>query len=977
MNPPNDNPKPLEKTYDPHALEEGIYQTWEQGGEHPPNEKAGYFAPRGTGPAYCIMIPPPNVTGSLHMGHAFQDTIMDALIRYHRMRGYNTLWQAGTDHAGIATQMVVERQLELEGKKRHDLGLTPDEARKAFLQRVWKWKEESGGMITRQLRRMGASLDWSRERFTMDEGLSHAVTEVFVRLYEEGLIYRGKRLVNWDPVLQTAVSDLEVISEEEAGHLWHIRYPIVGSKDSLVVATTRPETMLGDAAVAVHPDDKRYGKLIGKKIKLPLTGREIPIIADEYVDPEFGSGCVKITPAHDFNDYQVAIRHKLPFFVIFTPDARIISDKDWPAYHKLYRRHDMSGITNVIDMAVDIGIPEHYRGLDRFEARKQIVADLKEQGLLEKVQDHKLMVPRGDRTGAVIEPYFTDQWYVKVAPLAAEAVKAVEDGRIRFVPENWSKTYFEWMRNIQDWCISRQIWWGHRIPAWYDDQGNLYIGRSEEEVRKKHKLDPKLSLKQDEDVLDTWFSSALWPFSTLGWPEQTPELKTFYPTSVLVTGFDIIFFWVARMIMMGLKFTGEVPFREVYIHGLVRDAHGQKMSKSKGNILDPLDLIDGIGVGELVIKRTTGLMQPALAGRIADATRKEFPNGIPAYGTDALRFTFASLATQGRDIKFDLGRIEGYRNFCNKLWNAARYVLMNTEGYDCGQQNNEVELNVADRWIISRLQQVEADMEFHFKEYRLDLAAQTIYAFVWDEYCSWYVELSKVVLTSAESNPPALRGTRRTLARVLEVILRLLHPITPFITEAIWQKVAPLAGKKDDSIMLQPYPKSHPEKIDPAAIKEMGWVMAVITGVRNIRGEMDIAPSKPLTVLLQNGSDRDREYLQMNKPYLTGLARLESIKWLESGEEPPESAVALVGNMKVLLPLSGLINKQEEFLRLTRELEKIQKDLRRSEGKLANPSFSQRAPQEIVEQEHKRIAEFKAAEKNLWEQLNKIRGLPD
>jgi valyl-tRNA synthetase len=783
----------------------------------------------------------------------------------------------------------------------------------------------------------------------MDEGLSRAVTEVFVRLYEEGLIYRGKRLVNWDPVLHTAVSDLEVVSEEETGHLWHIRYPLAGGSGHLTVATTRPETMLGDAAVAVHPDDKRYRKWIGKKIKLPLTGREIPIVADEYVDPEFGSGCVKITPAHDFNDYEVGKRHNLPLINIFTSDAHI----------------DLPG--------------SDYHGLDRFEARKRIVADLKQQGLLEKVQDHKLMVPRGDRTGAVIEPYLTDQWYVNVAPLAAEAIKVVEDGRIRFVPENWSKTYFEWMRNIQDWCISRQIWWGHRIPAWYDDHGNFYVARSEEEVRKKHKLDLKANLKQDEDVLDTWFSSALWPFSTLGWPDKTPELKTFYPTSVLVTGFDIIFFWVARMIMMGLKFTGEVPFREVYIHGLVRDAHGQKMSKSKGNVLDPLDLIDGIDLESLVKKRTTGLMRPEDAPKIEKATRKDFPAGIPAYGTDALRFTFASLATQGRDIKFDLGRIEGYRNFCNKLWNAARYVLMNTEGTKAaatGQQDDDVELNIADRWIVSRLQQVEADMEPHFKEYRLDLAAQTIYAFVWDEYCSWYVELSKVILTSPQSTAPALRGTRRTLVRVLEAILRLLHPITPFITEAIWQKVAPLAGKTGDSIMLQPYPQTQPEKIDPTAIEEMRWVMAVITGVRNIRGEMDIAPAKALTALLQNGTEKDREYLQRNKHYLTGLARLEAMQWLAPGEEPPESAIALVGNMKVLLPLGSLINKQTELERLNKEMEKIQKDLSKAQSKLANADFIQRAPNTVVEQETRRVQEFEMALRNLKAQHRKVEALP-
>jgi valyl-tRNA synthetase len=969
--------KQFAKTYDPHALEQRLYARWEAN---------GYFKPAGQGVPYCIAIPPPNVTGSLHMGHAFQDTLMDALIRYHRMRGDNTLWQAGTDHAGIATQMVVERMLEAEGKSRHDLG------REAFLRRVWQWKAQSGGRITEQLRRMGASLDWSRERFTMDEGLSHAVIEVFVRLYEEGLIYRGKRLVNWDPVLHTAVSDLEVISEEEHGHLWHIRYPLVDGSGHLVVATTRPETMLGDAAVAVHSGDERYKHLVGQLVELPLTGRHIPIIADDYVDPEFGTGCLKITPAHDFNDYEVWQRHRdhtqlqaVPhtgLINIFTVDACVKASEldDFTFGHRALHRGgamlaDEHGIAGPATYTL---MPEAYRGLDRFEARKRIVADLQRNGLLERTEDHKLMVPRGDRTGAVIEPYLTDQWYVRVEPLAKPAIEAVEKGDIRFVPDNWTKTYFEWMHNIQDWCISRQIWWGHRIPAWYDDAGEVYVGRSEAEVRKQHNLGNDVLLTQDPDVLDTWFSSALWPFSTLGWPEQTPAFKSFYPTSVLVTGFDIIFFWVARMIMMGLKFNGDVPFHEVYVHGLVRDAEGQKMSKSKGNILDPLDLIDGIDLPSLIAKRTGGLMQPHLAQKIEHATRKQFPEGIPAYGTDALRFTFASLATQGRDIRFDTGRIQGYRNFCNKLWNAARYVLINTEGQDCGQSKEEVALTDADRWIISRLQQVEAQVERAISEYRFDLMANAVYAFIWDEYCSWYLELSKVTLTDPASPPERLRGTRRTLVRVLEALLRLLHPIMPFITEEIWQAIAPLASKQGETIMLQPYPKPEPAKIDHEAIAQIEWIKDVVTGVRNIRGEMDIAPGKRLPAKLQDGTVTDRKRFEQSATWVMTLAGLASLDWMDANEvlESNATATALVGQMKVLVPFGSLIDKQAEEQRLLREREKLEQNLTRARAKLANPSFVERAPKNIVEQEQRRAADFEAKVTELDKQLARIRDLP-
>jgi valyl-tRNA synthetase len=920
----------MEKIYNPHTIEQHWYQIW---------ERNGYFAPQGQGKPYCIMIPPPNVTGTLHMGHAFQDALMDTLIRYHRMLGDNTLWQPGTDHAGIATQMVVERQLHTEHKTRHDLG------RDDFLQKVWEWKRQSGDKITKQLRRMGASVDWERERFTMDEGLSHAVREVFVRLYEEELIYRGKRLVNWDPVLHTALSDLEVMAGEEKGYLWHIRYPLTDGLGFLTVATTRPETMLGDTAVAVHPDDKRYQALIGKHVELPLTGRTIPIIEDDYVDPEFGSGCVKITPAHDFNDYVIGQRHGLAMINIFTIDAKINENA-----------------------------PLAYRNMDRYEARDQIIDDLRARGFLEGIDEHKLMVPRGDRSHAIIEPYLTDQWYVKIAPLAEAAIKAVEDGRIQFVPDSWRKTYFEWMHNIEDWCISRQLWWGHRIPAWYDDKGNVYVAHSENEVRKKYTLGENIPLIQDEDVLDTWFSSALWPFSTLGWPDDSEALQTFYPTSVLVTGFDIIFFWVARMIMMGLKFMHDVPFRQVYIHGLVRDAEGQKMSKSKGNVLDPIDLIDGIDLDSLVKKNVAGLMQPQMAKQIEKTTRAHYPHGIPAFGTDALRFTFIALASTGRDIKFDLNRIEGYRNFCNKLWNAARFVLMNTADEHTGVDGSPITLSVADRWISSRLQNLVSDVTRQLDNYRFDLAAKAIYDFTWHDYCDWYLELAKTILQSEQSSSESRRGTRQTLVTTLEALLRIAHPMMPFITEEIWQQVAPLTGHRGDTILLQPYPIVDMPRIDQAATDELEWIKTFIMGVRRIRAEMDIPPGQALPVLLQNWRNKDKQFYDRNEMFISKLAKLANTTWL-SESQPPESATALVGEMKILIPLAGLIDKDAELARLDKELGKIRSNLARSEAKLNNVNFLQRAPATVVAKERTRVEEMRLSLQQLEDQANRIRAL--
>ncbi len=913
----------MQDKYRPRDLESRHYERW---------EKANWFRPATQGDAYCIMIPPPNVTGTLHMGHAFQDTIMDALTRYHRMLGRQTLWQVGMDHAGIATQMVVERQLNAKDQTRHDLG------RDAFVEEVWRWKEQSGGTIAHQLRRMGASVDWEHDRFTMDEGLSEAVAEVFINLYREDLIYRGKRLVNWDPVLRTALSDIEVLSEEENGHLWHFRYPLASGAGHLTVATTRPETMLGDTAVAVNPDDPRYKDLVGQSIRLPLTDRLVPIIADDYVDAEFGTGAVKITPAHDFNDYEMGQRHDLDVINVLADDA-----------------------------SMNDSVPAAYRGLDRFAARKKIVADLDALGLLEKVDEHKLMVPRGDRSQAVVEPYLTDQWYVKIQPLADPAIKAVESGDIRFVPENWSKTYFEWMNNIQDWCISRQLWWGHRIPAWYDDTGNVYVGRDEDDVRAHYELDSATSLTQDPDVLDTWFSSALWPFSTLGWPAETDRLKTFYPTSVLVTGFDIIFFWVARMIMMGLKFTGEVPFKEVYMHGLIRDPDGQKMSKSKGNVLDPIDLIDGIELDALLEKRLTGLMQPHLAPKIEKATRKQFPDGIQEFGCDALRFTFASLATTGRDIRFDMGRIEGYRNFCNKIWNASKFVQSNLDDLTAGDELP----GLAERWIRSRLQRRIGAMHQHFERYRLDLAAQEIYDFAWHEFCDWYLELSKSTLNDEDADPAARRATQQTLAQVLDAILRLLHPLMPFITEELWLALGEKTGRGGETIMLSDYPQVDDAQIDAVAESDLDWLMGFVLGVRQIRGEMDISPGKPVPVLLANASEQDLARLATHRDLLTRVGRLERITVHEDEETPPV-ATAMLDTLRILVPIAGLIDVEQERQRLQRLQDKLSEDLERSNKKLSNQQFVANAPDAVVAKERERVAEFTTKLAAIEDQLGQL-----
>ena len=920
----------LETTYNPQAIESRWYQFWEDN---------GHFKPSGEGAPYSIMIPPPNVTGSLHMGHAFQDTIMDALIRYHRMRGHDTLWQVGTDHAGIATQMLVERQLLASDISRLELG------REKFLEKVWEWKHTSGGMITQQLRRMGASVDWSRERFTMDDGCSRAVQEVFIRLFDEGLIYRGQRLVNWDPVLHTAISDLEVVSEEEQGSLWHFRYPLSDGSGHLTVATTRPETMLGDAAVAVHPEDDRYTHLIGQTIALPLTGREIPIIADSYVDPEFGTGCVKITPAHDFNDYAMGERHGLPMMNIMTLDAHLNDE-----------------------------VPKDYRGMERFAARKQIIQDLDALGLLEKIDPHTLKVPRGDRSGVVIEPLLTNQWFVAVESLAKPAIEAVENGDIQFVPKQWENTYFAWMRDLKDWCISRQLWWGHRIPAFYDASGAIYVAESESAAREKYGIDEATVLTQDEDVLDTWFSSALWTFSTLGWPDETDFYQRFHPTSVLVTGFDIIFFWVARMIMMTLKFTGEVPFKTVYVHGLVRDAEGQKMSKSKGNVLDPIDLIDGISLEDLVAKRTGTLMQPKMKAAIEKATRRQFPEGLESYGTDALRYTFCSLASTGRDINFDVGRIEGYRNFCNKLWNATRFVLMKVDGHTL-TDIDPAHLTVFDRWIRSHLQKTEARVEEAIAQYRFDLASQAIYEFVWNEYCDWYLELTKPILAEGGASVETQAATRRTLVGVLETILRLAHPLMPYITEELWQQVAPLIARGGETISKAPYPVADESKIDTDAEADVAWMKSVIVAVRTIRGEMNVSPGKAVPMLLSGGTASDRERLDRQHGLITVLAKLSEARFLTSGEKLPPASTQLIGALEVHVPMAGLIDAAAEIKRLEKQVGKLDGDIKGLSGKLGNPGFTDKAPADVVERERNRLADAHAQREKILSTIESLNSL--
>jgi valyl-tRNA synthetase len=922
----------MDKSFEPRTFESKWYAHW---------ESTGLFKPSGDAskPAYSILLPPPNVTGTLHMGHAFQHTLMDTLVRYHRMRGFDTLWQLGTDHAGIATEMVVSRNLHLAGKGETRDGL----GRERFVEKVWEWKQESGDTIERQMRRLGSSGDWSRSVFTMDPMPSKAVVETFVRLYEQGLIYRGQKLVNWDPVLQTAISDLEVVSEEENGHLWSIRYPLVDAsyehvehdadgnetlretRDYLVVATTRPETMLGDVAVMVHPEDARYAHLVGKQVRLPLCERTIPIIADDYVDRDFGTGVVKVTPAHDFNDYAVGQRHGLPMINLFTDTAHL-----------------------------NDAAPERFRGLDRFEARKAVLAELEGLGLLVEARPHRLMVPRGDRTGQVIEPYLTDQWFVRMDAFAKKGLEAVESGRVRFVPENWINTYRHWLENIQDWCISRQLWWGHRIPAWYDDAGKVYVGRDEAEVRAAHGLAAGVALRQDSDVLETWFSSAIWPHSTMGWPDAEAMAERgfdrYLPSSVLVTGFDIIFFWVARMIMMTGHFTGEVPFKDVYITGLVRDKDGQKMSKSKGNVLDPIDLIDGISLEALVAKRTSGLMKPSDAPKIEKATRKEFPDGIPAFGADALRFTFASLATHGRDIKFDLARCEGYKNFCNKLWNAARFALMNTEGFQAS--GVPVPTTDAERWILDRLQHLLREVEAHFAAYRFDLASQAMYEFVWNEVCDWFLELAKPALQGEDA--AAIASTRHTLLYVLEQSLRVLHPLMPFITEEIWSHLAPKLGIEGGSISVQAFPRHDAALTDARAAADIEWLKAAITALRSIRSQLGVAPGKAVPLLLSGRADPAQ--IARHAAGLKFLARLESIDWVQG--EPPAAAAAVLGELTLLVPLAGLVDLDAERARLDKEIKRVEGEIAKCRGKLGSDTFVANAPAAVVEQERKRLTEW-------------------
>lgn len=951
----------MEKTYNPQDIEQPLYEHWEQ---------QGYFKPHGDTQqeSFCIMIPPPNVTGSLHMGHAFQQTIMDTMIRYQRMQGKNTLWQAGTDHAGIATQMVVERKLAAEeGKTRQDYG------RDAFIDKIWQWKAESGGTITNQMRRLGNSVDWERERFTMDDGLSNAVKEVFVRLYKENLIYRGKRLVNWDPKLRTAISDLEVENRESKGSMWHIRYPLAdGVKtadglDYLVVATTRPETILGDTGVAVNPEDPRYKDLIGKELILPLVDRRIPIVADEHADMTKGTGCVKITPAHDFNDYEVGRRHQLPMINILTFDGDI---------RERAQVYDTNGEAS--DACSD-EIPAQFQRLERFAARKAIVASIDELGLLDEIKAHDLTVPYGDRGGVVIEPMLTDQWYVRTAPLAKVAVEAVENGDIQFVPKQYENMYFSWMRDIQDWCISRQLWWGHRIPAWYDNSGNVYVGHSEEDVRSENNLSADVVLNQDEDVLDTWFSSGLWTFSTLGWPENTEALRTFHPSSVMVSGFDIIFFWIARMIMLTMHFIKDengkpqVPFKTVYMTGLIRDDEGQKMSKSKGNVIDPLDMVDGISLEALLEKRTGNMMQPQLAEKIRKRTEKQFPNGIEPSGTDALRFTLAALASTGRDINWDMKRLEGYRNFCNKLWNASRFVLMNAEDQDCGQQGGEMVLSLADRWILARFNDTVKAYRDALDNYRFDIAANLLYDFTWNQFCDWYLELTKPVMNNGSE--AELRGTRHTLVTVLEALLRLAHPIIPFITETIWQRVKVLKNISADTIMLQPFPQFDAAKQDAEAMADIEWMKQAIVAVRNIRAEMNIALSKPLDVLLRDCSPAALRRVEANRNFLSRLARLESLTVLAAGEKGPVSVTKSIDGAELLIPMADLVDKAAEQARLAKELGKLDVEIEKIQNKLSNEGFVAGAPEAVVAKERARVADLEQSKAKLIEQQAVIAAL--